>query len=308
MERVARLAAHLASASAARGSGETAALSAHETSGSAPTPREVLTRVEDGVGVVTLSRPARGNAFTAQMQAEYFDALDAMDANPAVTAVVVTGAGKQFCVGADMDMLSAGSKSSSGPTVASHRDVAQVRAAEMRKPLVCAVNGAAAGLGFVTAVMADVRFACKTAKFTTAFARRGLVAEHGVAWVLPRVVGQARALDLLMSSRVVLADEALAMGLVNFVSGDAESCVRDAVKYARDVGRLCSPAALAEIKRQVYAEPVSLRQDYARAADLMSRSFTHPDFAEGVASYVESRDPKFKGLAAGMIRDLARKA
>jgi enoyl-CoA hydratase/carnithine racemase len=153
--------------------------------------------------------------------------------------------------------------------------------------------------------MADVRFASPAAKFTTSFAKRGLVAEHGISWVLPKVVGMSRAMDLLLSSRVVPASEAKEMGLVNFVSeGD---CLADAVQYARQCGKLCSPAAMAEIKRQVYSVPPTFRQDSEQANELMRRSFAHEDFKEGVASLVQARDPRFAGLRGGLIRDLGKR-
>ena len=315
--RVLALARHLHLQGLGGGKGEsgssTAAprLEASPTSAAGTAVTVVTTRVEDGVGVVTLNRPDRGNAFTMEMQERYFDALERMDKDESVVAVVVTGAGRQFCVGADKDLLTTGTASASstasgGESLGSApaRDVSQLLATKMSKPLVVAINGAVAGLGLVAALMGDVRFATRGVKFTTAFAKRGLIAEHGIAWVLPRVVGHARALDLLMSSRVVSTDEALQMGLVNFVSPDPDACVRDAIKYARECGRLCSPAALAEIKRQMWDPSLTLRDDAERAQDLMRRSFVHPDFTEGVNSLVEKRDPTFVGLKAGFVRDL----
>jgi len=197
-----------------------------------------------------------------------------------------------------MGVLSGGKRSS--PTI----DVSQVQALELDKIIVGAINGPAAGLGMVTALMCDIRFASPSAKFTTSFAKRGLVAEHGISWILPRVVGTSRAFDLLVSSRVVLAPEAKEMGLVNFISKDDASCLQDAIRYARDACTLCSPVALAEIKRQVYDESPSFRADSQRAGQLMVKSFSHPDFKEGVQSLVQKRNPNFVGMSAGKIRDL----
>jgi enoyl-CoA hydratase/carnithine racemase len=273
---------------------------------------EVLYQVQDGVAIITLNRPKRGNAYTPKMQELYFDAIDRANDDVNVVAIVVTGSGNVFCVGADKDDLSdiqTGTTTTTSSTIKkklTNRDTAQVQALEKDKPIVAAINGPVAGLGLVTALMCDVRFACKGVKFTTAFAKRGLVAEHGIAYVLPKIVGLSRALDLLMSSRVILTDEALSMGLINFVSSTPQQCLQDAIKYARDTGKLCSPAALAEIKKQIYTKPLSPREDYDRAIDLMLRSFNHPDFKEGVGSLIEKRDPKFQGLNGGRISSLGK--
>jgi enoyl-CoA hydratase/carnithine racemase len=164
------------------------------------------------------------------------------------------------------------------------------------KPLIAAINGAAAGLGFVEALYCDVRFATPEAKLTTAFARRGLVAEYGLAWLLPRVVGYSTALDLLLSARVVRGEEALGLGLVDRLSA-AETLVDDAVAYAADLAANCSPWSMATIKAQVQAD---LERSFAEASsaaeELMIGSFARPDVAEGVHSYLEHRPPAFPGL------------
>jgi len=285
MERVHRLHAHLCSATMA--TEDAAAV--------------VLSSVVDGVCVITLHRPERGNAYTNQMMVEYFNSLHAANRDPAVRAIVVTGTGAMFCVGADKDMLSGVSGNTRVPD---DFDVAQCQALELDKPVIGAIQGPAAGLGMVTALMCDVRFGCAKTKFSTAFAKRGLIAEHGIAWVLPRVVGTARAMDLLVSSRVVGAAEAREMGLLNFLCASPEDCLRDAVAYAREAAAQCSPAALAEIKRQIYEDAGGVRADTTRAYALMQQSFRHPDFPEGVRSLVHKTAPAFKGLAAGRIREL----
>ena len=241
----------------------------------------LLYAVEDGVAILTLNRPKRLNAWTAAMGRLYFNALERADADPAVKCVLVTGAGRGFCAGADMDLLGSiqsatEKKQQPGSAVAgagndaaatappapsqvcladadSVPDVPQIVALQLRKPLIAAINGACAGLGFVVALMADVRFSAKGAKFTTAFAKRGLVAEHGCSWLLPKVVGTSRALDLLLSARVLLADEAAAMGLVNFVHDDAAACLAAAKAYCVDLARNVSPASMAAIKAQIHA-------------------------------------------------------
>lgn len=254
----------------------------------------VLYDVADGVATITLNRPDRLNAYTAAMGARYFDLLDAADADPDVRVIVVTGAGRGFCAGADMDMLQGiGGGDATGPEP---RDTSQIQALGVRKPLIAAINGPCAGIGMVTALMCDLRFAAAGAKLTTAFSRRGLIAEHGMSWILPRLVGPAVALDLLLSARVVLAEEALELGLVNRVV-PAERLVTETLAYARDLVANASPRSMAAIKRQVYGH---LDADLATAAAdsdrLMADSLGHADFREGVASFVDKRAPSFPPL------------
>jgi enoyl-CoA hydratase/carnithine racemase len=255
----------------------------------------VLYRVDDGVAVVTLNRPDRLNAWTPEMEVAYFDALDAAATDETVRTIVVTGAGRGFCAGADMDALRGlgkGSAWSGSGRLTTH-------ALSIPKPIIAAVNGACAGLGFVHALMCDLRFAAAGAKFTTAFVRRGLIAEHGSSWILPRLIGHARALDLLLSGRVLLSDEALALGLVNRVV-PAESLLADTLAYARDLAANCSPAAMATIKSQVYRHwDEDLGPSLAESNALMAKSLREPDFREGVSSFVERRAPRFGPLTAG---------
>jgi enoyl-CoA hydratase/carnithine racemase len=165
------------------------------------------------------------------------------------------------------------------------------------KPILAAINGACAGLGLVFALMCDLRFAAAGAKLTTAFARRGLIAEHGISWMLPRLVGPARALDLLLSGRVVLGEEAAALGLVNNAVAD-DRVLDETVAYARMLARESSPASMAAMKRQVYADyERGLEPALTEANRLMFESFTRPDFAEGVRSFIERRSPEFAPLS-----------
>ncbi len=162
-------------------------------------------RVDDGVLLLTLNRPDRLNAWTLAMEERYFGLLAEAAADPDVRAIVVTGAGRGFCAGLDADALSG---VAGGTPLSEHPRRPQTFPLEIPKPIVAAVNGAAAGIGFLQALVADVRFAAAGAKFTTAFARRGLLAEHGMSWLLPRLIGHARATELLLSARVFLAEEA----------------------------------------------------------------------------------------------------
>jgi enoyl-CoA hydratase/carnithine racemase len=286
----------------------------------------VESSIADGVAVLTLNRPERLNAWTAQMEREYFDLLEECGASAEVRAIVVTGAGRGFCAGADMQDLQgisdtaagadssaaagngAGQKRNGAERAPGHKgDGAGRPASERRpqtlplsipKPILAAINGPCAGIGLVQALMCDLRFAAADAKLTTAFARRGLVAEHGISYVLPRLVGPARALDLLLSGRVVLGSEAAQLGLVNRAL-PSEALVDEALAYARELAVRCSPASMATMKRQVYADlERPLAEALAEADRLMLESFTRPDFAEGVASFVERRDPSFAPVAS----------
>lgn len=268
--------------------------------------KEVL---EDGVAVLTLNRPERLNAWTGEVEQQYFGALSECAASEAVRVIVVTGAGRGFCAGADMQSLqgieaavsgAAGANGSSAPegdTETAREQIPQTFTLSVPKPVIAAINGPCAGIGLVLALMCDVRFVAENAKLTTAFARRGLVAEHGISWILPRLIGPARALDLLLSGRVVLGREAVELGLCNRVT-PPETVLEETLAYAHELATLCSPASMAQMKQQVYAalqEP--LADALAEADRLMLASFAKPDFAEGVASFVERRDPHFAPLA-----------
>jgi enoyl-CoA hydratase/carnithine racemase len=256
----------------------------------------VLMEVEAGVATLTLNRPDRLNAWTAEMERTYFDLLEACATRDDVRAIVVTGAGRGFCAGADMEELQ--SIGAGGLDAAAEgRDLRpQTFPLTIPKPVIAAINGPVAGIGLVQALMCDLRFAAAGAKITTAFARRGLVAEHGMSWVLPRLVGPARALDLLFSARIVLAEEALELGLVNRVF-PVDDLLEETLVYARDLAVNCSPASMAAMKKQVYGD---LERELAPALEnanrLMVESLQAPDFVEGVTSFVEKREPNFAPL------------
>ena len=253
----------------------------------------VLYDEQDGVAVITLNRPERLNSWTGELGSAYFDALDRAAASESVRAIVVTGAGRGFCSGADMDMLQGIGAGERGerPKL---RDERHDYALTIPKPVVAAINGACAGLGFVHAMMCDIRFAAEGAKFTSAFARRGLIAEHGVSYMLPRVVGPSNALDILMSGRVFLAEEAKEMGVVSRVYAPDE-LLAATIEYARDLGRYSAPWSMAQMKHQVWNQLDEGRTDaLAESNSLMAQSLRRPDFKEGVASFLERRDPNFE--------------
>lgn len=248
----------------------------------------------DGVAVITLNRPDRLNAWSPDMTEGYLAALDRSGADPDARVVVITGAGRGFCAGADMTLLQG--LSEGGPRVGVADRPPYLMEPAVPKPVIAAINGACAGLGLIRALYCDVRVAVRGAKLTTAFVRRGLVAEYGISWLLPRIVGLPNALDLLMSGRTLLAEEALEIGLVDrLVDSDALAA---ATEYGRELARLSSPASMRDMKRQVWGDLTgTLEESVERAEALMGASFQRPDLAEGVASYLEKRDPRFPPLA-----------
>jgi enoyl-CoA hydratase/carnithine racemase len=268
---------------------------------SAPDPVRCEIR-GSGVAVLTFNRPERMNAWGAGMATAFYSCLDRTEADPAVRAVVVTGSGRAFCAGADMGDLS--TISSTTVDTAGDTDVDKLVGERhphfvttLRKPIIAAINGACAGIGLTQALMCDVRFAAQGAKFTTSFARRGLIAEYGISWILPRVVGAGAALDLLLTGRVFYADEAAALGLVKEVVAPEELLPR-AIAFAEDIAANCAPNSLAVIKQQVYADT---RRDVfeasAAAEKLMHESMLRPDFIEGITSFFEKRPPHFPALS-----------
>jgi enoyl-CoA hydratase/carnithine racemase len=255
---------------------------------------EVLLRREGAVAVISLNRPAVLNAITATMSAAYGDALRAADADPQVRAVVVTGEGRGFCAGADVNMLAAGSAAIRG--FLPRREDLPTVAFRIRKPVICAVNGPVAGIGFAYMMGSDIRFAAADAKISTTFARLGLVAEYGLSWLLPRVVGTAWTLDLLLSARTITGDEAARIGLVQYVSS-RESVLADAVGYATGLTQSCSPYSMAAAKAQVYADLGASDDDaLTRALQLMDESFDAGDLSTALAARAGGHPPEFAPL------------
>lgn len=253
---------------------------------------------EDGVLLITLNRPDRNNAWNLELEEAYFGTLIAAANDRSVRAIVVTGAGKSFCPGLDMAILSDSAAGRPSPLAARRWPMTTARL--IPKPIIAAVNGAAAGIGFIQMASCDLRFASSTAKFTTSFSRRGLPAENALSWILPRLVGTGVAMDLLLSARVIGAAEALTLGLVNRVC-DPDTLVSEALAYAGELAQFCSPQAMATIKGQINADwERGAEESRLRALVLMSEHGASEDFAEGVNSYTEQRRPRFAGLDAGL--------
>jgi len=273
------------------------------------TTEEILYNVSDGIATITLNRPDKLNAWTATMEREVRAATERAEQDDAVRVIVLTGAGRGFCAGADMSLLG---------MVASQGVDARVREQALRagwaregvradfqkkysyfpavtKPVIAAINGPVVGLGLVIALYCDIRFASDTARFGTAFSRRGLIAEYGLAWLLPRIVGLPNALELLFSARMIDAAEAQRMGLANavFPQDVFQAKVRE---YARDLAANVSPRSMRVMKRQVYE---GMFQTLAEAFELsegeMLASLQCEDFKEGVAHFIEKRPAAFTG-------------
>lgn len=267
----------------------------------------------DGVALVTLDRPDRLNAWTSRMEQELRWAFHDADNDPEARVIVLTGAGRGFCAGADMEALRHLEEGARYGEVLGRgqSDIPEVEPGAgvrpdfdhgfswllgLRKPVIAAVNGAAAGVGFVLMCFTDIRFAAAGAKLTTSFGRLGLPAEHGVAWLLPRLVGAGRAADLLFSARVALAEEAVALGLVNRVVAP-DDLLDETMAYAKAMAAECSPASLLTMKRQLWTGLLDPLDPAASDAEATLRKMLgEDDFREGVRAYREKRPPAFMPL------------
>ena len=269
----------------------------------------ILYDVADGIATVTLNRPDKLNAWTRTMQAEVHDAMHRAAADDAVRAIVLTGAGRGFCAGADMGLLSdiqakggerVSAEPAASPVPPQGSELSDFRKTyswfpSIPKPIVGAINGPCAGLGLVIALYCDMRFAAQGAMFTTAFAQRGLIAEHGISWLLPRLIGLPQAADLLYSARKVGADEAQRLGLVQRVLPDAE-LIPATREYLRAIVEGVSPRSVAVMKRQIWEGQFQTLGDAIEVGNVeMLKSFRSDDFKEGVAHYLEKRAPRFTG-------------
>lgn len=260
-------------------------------------------QVGEAIATITLNRPQRMNAWTGRMHTEYRSALLLAENDPAVRIIVVTGAGRGFCVGADTRALE-GHVQKGGYDPGTPDDLAQpgfgVRAEfdasfayhfGLTKPVIAAINGPAAGVGLVLACFADIRFAVKGVKLTTAHGKLNLPAEFGLSWLLPRLIGLTRANDILLTSRVVMTEEALEIGLINRLC-NADELMQVTYEYAREMAANVSPGSLRETKRQIYTD---LHRDAASAVEeseaLVRSMMQEPDFQEGVAALTEKRTP-----------------
>jgi enoyl-CoA hydratase/carnithine racemase len=264
--------------------------------------QQIIYTVEDPVAIITLNKPDRLNAWNRQMESEVKHAIRAAERDSAVVGIVITGAGRGFCAGADMQDLAAIQANSGGANIATYDsdggdfDGRFTWLLAVKKPVIAAINGPVAGMAVALILCCDLRFIAEDAAIITSFSHRGLIAEWGVAWLLPRMVGTGNALDLLFSSRRVLGTEATQMGLAQKVLPTGE-VVAHSVAYIQELAAHAAPMSLAIIKEQIYTQLVAtLGQSEIAAREEMTASFARPDFQEGVNSFVQKRLPQFARL------------
>ena len=272
--------------------------------------QEIIYDVQDPVAIITLNRPEALNALTGRMQVEFRHALDRAEKDPAVVGIVLTGAGRGFCAGADIGGLDATASGDSGP----REDLSDLKASPgnpemgpnfqvtftymlaVTKPIIAAINGPCAGLGFCYALLCDMRFGERQAKFTTAFSQRGLIAEHASSWLLPRLIGAGKALDLLWSARKFTGEEAYELGVIERLVEQGES-VQAAMDYIKELAAMASPTSFKIIKAQVYRHlNMELGAAMQESNAWMAESLERDDFKEGVRSFIEKRPPQFKRI------------
>lgn len=273
--------------------------------------QDITYEVADPVAIITMNRPDQLNAFTNRMLAEIRHALAAAESDERVVGIILTGAGRGFCAGMDMgslDNLAAGTEQAEDlsalsaqpgdPDLGENFQVTFSYLLSLRKPLLGAINGACAGLGFVFALLTDMRFVERQAKFATAFSQRGLIAEHGASWLLPRLIGSGKALDILWSSRKFDGEEADRLGLAERLC-DTGTSVESAREFITDLAANASPTSLRIIKAQVYRHlNMPLGEAMTETNDWMAASLKREDFREGVQSFIERRPPGFKRISA----------
>jgi enoyl-CoA hydratase/carnithine racemase len=254
----------------------------------------VLTEIRDKVAIVTLNRPASLNAWNSAMRLLYFNTLEQLAADPTVNVILVQGAGRAFCAGADVKDLSNIAASGGQQPV---RDVRRYwYPLSIGKPIVAAIHGPCYTIGLQQALCCDLRFAARDAKIAAPYARRGLVAEVGISWLLSRIVGVANAMEFLLSGRTVDGEEALRLGLVNKVF-DAEELFASSFDYCRTIAAECSPWSLRTIKQQLYHDLMSsLDPAFLRSEELLKQALAAPDFLEGITAFREKRSTNFPPL------------
>lgn len=269
----------------------------------------ILHDVDAGVATLTFNRPDKLNALTPAMLDEFFSRVEQAAADPAVRVIVVTGAGRGFSAGVDLGLIGTGLASrleprespapqwgdDIGPSLARYFSGGWNALVTSRKPTIAAVNGAAFGWGFILSLHCDIRFAARSALFNATFARLGVPAEKGIGWLLPRLIGTARAADLLYTARRFDGVEAERLGIVNGVFDD-DQLMPHVRAYARSIAANAAPRALAAMKAQIWTAADDTYDEGFAAANLeQDRCIATEDFREGLASYKEKRDPRFKG-------------
>lgn len=259
---------------------------------------ELLYTVSDHVAVITINRPERLNAWTPKLEQEFRAILETAQADNMVRCVVITGSGRAFCAGMDMEVLQRTSREAPPASVslATEDDLSQRFSYlfAFDKPLIAAINGAAAGVGLCIALYCDLRFVSHAAKLTTPYARRGLVAEHGLAWLLPRLIGPMHAADLLLSGRTITGEYAAQIGMA--IGLPEAGFLGTVLMCASEIANLTSPRSTRIIKRQLREARYQTFGQATQIADLEMRACGGTeDFREGVLHFQEKRNPRFAG-------------
>jgi enoyl-CoA hydratase/carnithine racemase len=265
---------------------------------------QIIYEKSDRVATITLNRPRQLNAFTPTMGTEIRKALRDADGDDGIGAVIVTGAGRAYCAGADMAELASrvGTEGEPEPPVGAPREDLRPDfrgtfsyMMALRKPIIGAYNGACVGIGFTSSLYFDMRIAAESARIGLIFVQRGLAIEHGASWMLPRLVGPAKAMELAVTGRLITGREALEIGLVNYVVPD-DQLMAKAREIAGHIAHNCAPLGVAEAKRSIYEH---LFTDLATAMrnddELMRRMWKTEDFKEGITAFREKRPPRFTG-------------
>lgn len=263
-----------------------------------PTSTDVLYEEQGAVAVLTLNRPASLNSFTRSMHRALWSALDRVEGNKAIRALVLTGAGRGFCAGADLsefdfaDGPDLEKRADPGPVIDQAFNPTTRRLMQVRVPTVCAVNGVAAGAGASVAMACDVTIAAPTASFIQAFSKIGLVPDSGGTWLLPQRVGLARAMALCLTGDKLIAQDAKAMGMIWDVQDDALGAAK---AMAERLAAMPTRALVAtrHLLRGAHTHTLDEQLDIER--DIQSRlGFTH-DYIEGVTAFLQKRPAQFKG-------------
>jgi len=271
--------------------------------------QDILYAVENHIATITMHRPDRMNAMTNRMNGEIRQAVMTASDDSDVRAIIITGAGRGFCAGADVARLSATASGAEGEGVdlpvhgaipggldlPDGFDAKYAYLATCPKPLIAAINGPAIGVGLVIAIYCDIRFASDTVKFSTAFAKRGLVPEYGMAWLLPKIIGPSKTMDLIYTSRMLLAAEAKDIGLVDYLA-PSQDLMNKVYDFARTIVTDVSPRSTRVAKQLVY-RGLSQEIDSAvgEAIAATEAALKSDDFKEGIAAWQEKRPPAFTG-------------
>lgn len=260
----------------------------------------LIKKHDGGVAVVTLNRPKSMNSWTPDMSSAYFETLDDLDADPEVRVIVLTGAGRAFCAGADMGGLNAESSGKKGVWESKKKPEKEkappliTHASSLTKPVIAAINGPAAGIGLALACSCDFRFCASDAKLTSAFSKLGLIAEHGLSWALPHLVGTGNAMRMLMTSDVVTGEEARQMGLVQRCF-DKEEVLEETIAYAQNLAATVPSTNLAIIKQQVLRHPLMDKDEAMHSSNRLMYFSTryNPDYQEGVKAFMSKKPAKW---------------